>query len=253
MLVNNRYSASFGHLIVSALILLTVYLMARTIWYPGYFYELDGGFEATKVVFIVDLALGPLLTLLIYKPKKKGLMFDLTCIGLMQLMALSYGVYLLYNYRPVALVLQNNEYFSVTADLYKNYEVEYNSESSVDSIKNCGLDCYIIKSNYESKTSIMAVGVPSRVRQEFYLDYAKGWQELLQNSKDLFDISELEEDFQTELKSAAAKLALENENMSEADLGFISVYGRYVYGYFIVQKSNGLILSFVEQKQVTIE
>ena len=246
--MNNRYCAFFAHLVVSALVLLTIYFLARTIWYPEYFYDLDGGFEASKVIFLVDLVLGPLLTLLIYKPKKKGLMFDLSCIVLMQLMALSYGIYLLYSYRPVALVMQNNSFFSVTADVYKNYGVKFLPDSSNDSIKKCGLSCYILENSYESRTNIMSKGIPARVSQEFYIDYSEGWKEYLESSSSFFDTSKLPDEQKIELLSARTKVSSADKHTNELDLGFIPMYGRYIQGYFIVHRSSGQIFSFVEQK-----
>lgn len=246
--MDNRYYAFFVHLVVSALVLLTIYFLARTIWYPEYFYDLDGGFEASKVIFLVDLVLGPLLTLLIYKPKKKGLMFDLSCIVLMQLMALSYGIYLLYSYRPVALVMQNNSFFSVTADVYKNYGVKFLPDSSNDSIKKCGLSCYILENSYESRTNIMSKGIPARVSQEFYIDYSEGWKAYIESSSSFFDVSKLTDKQKTELITARTKLSLVDKNRNESDLGFIPIHGRYIEGYFIVNRNSGQILSFVEQK-----
>jgi len=52
----------------------------------------------------VDLVLGPLLTCIVYKPKKKTLVFDLSVIVLIQLAALVYGVSAIYEERPYFMV-----------------------------------------------------------------------------------------------------------------------------------------------------
>ncbi len=52
----------------------------------------------------VDLALGPLLTLVVFKSGKKGLKFDLTLIGLLQTVALVYGLSIVLQSRPVFLL-----------------------------------------------------------------------------------------------------------------------------------------------------
>ncbi|MDO8700932.1 MAG: hypothetical protein Q7J77_00765 [Undibacterium sp.] len=74
----------------------------------------------------VDLVLGPLLTFLVYNPqkkllhfdRKKLLKFDLAIIFLIQVSALSYGVYMSYISRPVYVVYSTNRFDSVGANEY---------------------------------------------------------------------------------------------------------------------------------------
>jgi hypothetical protein len=63
--------------------------------------------QADKLLVLiggVDVVLGPLLTLIVYKHGKKTLKFDLTVIALLQLSALMYGLYAVWQSRPVYLV-----------------------------------------------------------------------------------------------------------------------------------------------------
>jgi len=48
----------------------------------------------------VDLVLGPLLTLMLFKPGKKGLLLDVSVILVVQVAALVYGVTVIYSERP---------------------------------------------------------------------------------------------------------------------------------------------------------
>ncbi len=52
----------------------------------------------------VDLVLGPLLTMIVYRHGKSGLKFDLSVIALVQLAALIYGANILYEEKPHYLV-----------------------------------------------------------------------------------------------------------------------------------------------------
>ena len=56
------------------------------------------------VLIGVDLVLGPLLTLIVYKEGKRGLKFDLAFIASVQLVALFYGAGTLHAERPTYLV-----------------------------------------------------------------------------------------------------------------------------------------------------
>ena len=58
-------------------------------------------------MFAIDLILGPLLTFLIFNPLKslREKIFDLSCVALVQLLALVYGFYTIYQQRPVLLLV----------------------------------------------------------------------------------------------------------------------------------------------------
>lgn len=56
------------------------------------------------ILLAVDVVLGPLLTLLVYKVGKKTLLMDVTVIALLQLSALGYGLWTVAEGRPAWLV-----------------------------------------------------------------------------------------------------------------------------------------------------
>ena len=55
-------------------------------------------------MFAIDITAGPLLTLILYRPGKWGLKFDLTVVALCQMAFLAYGLHTLSASRPVFLV-----------------------------------------------------------------------------------------------------------------------------------------------------
>ena len=73
-----------------------------------------GGGKLITLIGTVDVFLGPLLTLIIFKSGKKSLKFDLFCIGLVQIAALTYGVYVMFESRPVFTVF-NKDKFQIAA------------------------------------------------------------------------------------------------------------------------------------------
>jgi hypothetical protein len=66
------------------------------VWYPPPYFEVDGGWRILRILAGVDVVVGPLLTLILFKPGKPGLKFDMTCIALMQIGALVYGGTIIY-------------------------------------------------------------------------------------------------------------------------------------------------------------
>lgn len=96
-----KLKASLLHLSLSALIVFSFLIFARTYWYPEPFFSISGLATILIMLVAVDLVLGPLLTFIIYKPKKPTLKFDLTTIAAIQIAALGYGIYTVYQAHPL--------------------------------------------------------------------------------------------------------------------------------------------------------
>ena len=62
------------------------------------------------MLLVIDVILGPLLGLLVYKESKKTLKFDLSVIILIQIAALCYGVFSIEQGRPAWLVYNVNRF-----------------------------------------------------------------------------------------------------------------------------------------------
>ena len=73
-------------------------------WYPEPTFGIVGVLPIMLMLIGVDLILGPLLTLIVYKHGKPGLKFDLSVIALVQIVALVYGAHTLYEEKPHYLV-----------------------------------------------------------------------------------------------------------------------------------------------------
>ena len=106
----NRCKAAGIHLMLSFLIIITVLVAMYFLWYPGEYFSLMGGKVLIKLIGFIDVFLGPLLTLAIFKAGKKGLKFDLFCISILQIAALSYGIYVMFSARPIFTVFNKNAF-----------------------------------------------------------------------------------------------------------------------------------------------
>ena len=113
-MIFNRYSASALHLALSLLVFLSLVAVMYFYWFPGELFFMDGGYEGIKLVAMVDLVLGPLLTLLLFKRGKPSLVFDLSVVACLQIAALAYGFYATYNQRIVAFVYAENRFNTLT-------------------------------------------------------------------------------------------------------------------------------------------
>lgn len=97
-----------------------------------------GFWNIVSLIMLTSLIIGPSLTFLVYKSKKKSLKFDLICIFILQIITLLYGAYTLYIARPVWIVHSVDRFELVrNTDLYdqdsipKNKKFEFTPKFSV--------------------------------------------------------------------------------------------------------------------------
>lgn len=110
---SGRLPAFLVHVGISLTLVLTLAAATWLFWYPPPYFRFDGGWQVLRLVAVVDVVLGPLLTLVVYRRGKKGLAIDLSIIGGVQLAAFIYGAAVLVQYRPAFLVYAPKNFYAV--------------------------------------------------------------------------------------------------------------------------------------------
>lgn len=100
-----RITAFSVHILISAILLLPIYLLLRYFWYPSIFFYTEGGIDGLILLAGVDFFIGPILTMLVYVPQKKGLKLDLAMIALLQTFCLVSGLAVVNHEKPLALIV----------------------------------------------------------------------------------------------------------------------------------------------------
>ncbi len=100
----SKLRAFLIHLSISATIVGAVFAVIFFLWYPDPYFRVSGANDIVRVLIGVDLVLGPLLTLVLFKSGKPRLLFDLSVIAIIQLSALIYGTSVIYQERPYFVV-----------------------------------------------------------------------------------------------------------------------------------------------------
>lgn len=106
----NRFTAAAIHFTASAVIGGIVYFVMVGLWYPGGFFSVAGGRDLFLLIVGVDVCLGPLITMIVFVPGKRGLRFDLACIAIAQLTALAYGGWVIFESRPAYIVFVKDRF-----------------------------------------------------------------------------------------------------------------------------------------------
>jgi hypothetical protein len=102
--LRQKLRAALINLAISLAVLCGILAVVYLAWYPDPYFLVKDINRVTWMLVAVQLALGPLLTLVLYRKGKKGLVLDLSVITALQVFALAYGTWALYQERPWFMV-----------------------------------------------------------------------------------------------------------------------------------------------------
>lgn len=110
-----KFKALGWHLLLSLLISLLLAAWMYFFLFPSFYFDMSGGLQGLGLVLCIDLVLGPLLTFLVFNPKKplREKISDFAVIGAVQMAALVYGMYMVYQAHPKMLLLYPHSYSAV--------------------------------------------------------------------------------------------------------------------------------------------
>lgn len=111
----SRVRAAAIHLGISALIAAATMALMLAAWYPPPLFGAMGGKTLILLIVGSDVVIGPLLTLIVFDPRKKELAADLTVVALLQLAALGYGVHAMHAGRPAVIAFVTDRFAVASA------------------------------------------------------------------------------------------------------------------------------------------
>jgi hypothetical protein len=115
------------HFLASLSVALLCLIVVFLIWYPTPYDSLSNGRDLFRLVILVDIICGPLLTLVIFNPKKRPRekLIDLLFVGALQISALSYGLFITYSARPLFLVFEVDRFKVVSSvDIGQEFDLK---------------------------------------------------------------------------------------------------------------------------------
>ncbi len=95
-------------------------------WFPAPLFHTDGGGVGLKLLLLVDLVLGPLLTFVVFNPGKarRLMLLDLGVIAALQLAAYGGGLWSIHSVRVQAVAFHEGQFQAVTAPLFDEQTIE---------------------------------------------------------------------------------------------------------------------------------
>jgi len=109
---NNRWQAFGVHLLISLCLFIAMCLIIVVFWYPGLLFTTEGGWQGVRLIAGIDFVIGPILTLIVYQQGKKNLKFDLTVIGILQAVCITYGMYVVHYSRPAVVAYADGNFYT---------------------------------------------------------------------------------------------------------------------------------------------
>ena len=124
--IKAAFRVAFLHLLISLCVAGLAAILVFVVWYPSPYWELSGGQNLFFILMGVDVICGPLLTFVLFNPKKSRREFfvDMALIVVVQLSALVYGLHATYQARPLFLVHEVDRFRVIARPDYDGQDVD---------------------------------------------------------------------------------------------------------------------------------
>ena len=187
-----KLKAASIHLLLSLIVFAVFSYFILYEWYPEPFFTAQGGWQGIRLMAIVDLVLGPALTLIVYNhlKQRKLIIFDLSIIVFIQITALGLGGYTVYTQRPIALVYWATAFYTVTEEDYFAQGIESPDFSQYsDHIPPLIYSRPVSTlAELESSINLTEKLIPAYAHVEFYEKIEDNLEEILLNEVDITEI-----------------------------------------------------------------
>lgn len=233
-LMISKIKAFAVHLVISSVVIAVYLVFVFYIWYPAPYYLIERVWEIIRIVISVDIFLGPLLTLVVYRAGKASLKFDLSAIVALQLVALLWGCAVTFQQRPVYNAFVGNIFTVVSASEIDLHSVkDPNLKNSIWS----GPHLVYVDLPYDDAEYIrrgdenLSTGMSFAQYTQFYRPLAAHKAALLGNAIDIQqrmrEFSDLDADVHARVKKHGGSLS---------DYVFMSIEGRTSFGFLMLRR-----------------
>jgi hypothetical protein len=223
----DRFMASGIHATASVLVAVAAALLVFGLWYPYPYRDISGGRELFMLVVSVDVILGPLITLAVFNRTKpwRELARDLSVVAVLQLGALSFGLWTVYVARPVQMVFEGDR-FRVVHAIDLEPELLAQTPVGIDALPLWGpnlLATRPFKDELEkSLAEVLAkVGAKVAFRPEFWIPYADAVPAIRASAK---PVAALKARFPDQLAEISRTLA--KASLKESEAVYLPFIGR---------------------------
>lgn len=244
----NRYKAALIHLGISAAIGLATFAFMLAVWYPGPFFKAAGGGGLVVILLGVDVAIGPLLTLIVFNTAKKSLRMDLTVVALLQLGAFAYGAWTIFEARPAYVAFAVDRFELVRAADIDPEDLKAAKSPQFKTLPLLRPQVIAVAlptdPEEQKKTLDLALqGKDVHLRPELYVAYDSQRDEVRQRLHSIGQLKRLNPDAATAIDSA-----VHATGKGEKDIGYLPLRARNEDLAVVVDRKTADILDYWRYK-----
>ena len=233
-LPESRFTAFVVHLLLSLVIFASLFAFTYFVLLPGFLFYSEGGITILSLIGGIDVILGPLVTLIIYKKTKPSLKFDLSIIALLQIAALLYGLHALWSVRPLAVFYAKGQYHVTYQDTFtKPTYSDISKNEYLNRLKPPTLAISVPNADSnltaQSFAHVISTGTSYFAQQNLYQDYQTQIPLLRQHAMTP------EQAVERSFISKDSPLAL----LDKEKYGFFTFVGNYTTGHLVLDLETG--------------
>lgn len=241
-----RFKSAAFHLLFSALVTSVIAVWVFVFWFPNPLWKTSGGLGLFGLVVACDLVLGPLFTLIISNPNKRRRewVLDLSVVVLIQLAALGYGVWSVWQARPIYIVFERDLYrvvrvTDIPESMMVDIPVQYRS-FPLWGPKYLSLRGFTGLEEQMATTTAEIEGLPMSAQPKFWVAYEQNSIKGGATGKPLPVFKERFPEFRAEVDSI-----LSRSGVTEDDVFFYPFVDKTSYWTVLVRKTDGRTLGFL--------
>ena len=233
------------HLTASAAVLSIFLGIMWFVWYPAPYFAINGGWTVLRILAGVDVVLGPLLTLIVFKPGKPSLRFDMSVIVMLQVAALAYGGLLIYQQRPAFTVFAVDRFTAIPAA-----EVEFEKIRSPELQRLIGIGPLLaealppedLKERNELMFAVVMQGAKDlEYRAELYRPYQPDLEQLGRRSLDIARLAA-----QDDATARGLARLLERRGGQASDYLYFPLRGKHQDIILVLARADGQPVGWID-------
>lgn len=233
------------HFAISCTVAALAVALVFFLWYTAPWHTVLGVVNIFCLLVAVDIVCGPLLTLILASPKKttRERWLDLSLVGLIQLLALGYGLWSLFIARPVILAFETDRFVLVTANEVQREQLAQAPEQ-LQSLSLAGpqmVGTRRAQSGQETLESVDASlkGVSPAMRPGWWVPYADARPQVLARAQPIETLRNARPK-----QSEAIDKAVLDTGFPATDLKFLPLVSSTRLDWVVLLNSNGDMVGY---------
>lgn len=237
---------AFGiHFLVTLLLAAIAASLIFLVWFPDPFQTMVGGTDLFELVITCDLVLGPLLSLVIFDTRKARwkIVMDYCIVGVVQIAALVYGVYIVAGSRPVYVAFNKDRLEVVTARDINENEFAAARDPLYARLHFDGPRFIAVRVPKEEEQDAMfeaVVGNEEHQRPKFFAPYAAALEDIRAKSKTVAELTAKFPEARPQFDEAVRELGTPPER-----LRWLPVHHRDGFWTALIDTQDGMPVGYV--------